>query len=108
MVIIMPNASCTVFEVLFSKKDAILSFSCDDLTGHPGEVVSASWLPGGWQIEFKRDQRVHAVDFIGAPEDVLSKVARHEKMLVVGLSKGNDPSSPQISLSKEVDLPPRE
>lgn len=108
MVIVMSNTSCTVFEVLFSSKDAILSFSCDDLAAHPGEVVSASWLPGGWRVDFKRDEQIHTIDFIGAPEDVLAKVARHEKMLVVGLEKGNDPMSPQISLSKEVDLPDRE
>ena len=103
----MSNASCPVYEVLFSKQDAILSFSCDDLASHPGEVVSVGWIKDGWVIEFDRDNNRHHINFPGAPEDVLRRVARHEKMLIVGLSKSENPVEPLISLSKEVALPAR-
>jgi hypothetical protein len=103
----MSHTSCPVYEVLFSKQDAILSFSCDDLPSHPGEVLSVGWIKDGWVIEFGRESARHQVSFPGAPEDVLRRVAQHEKILVVGLSKGDNQHEPQISLSKEIALPAR-
>lgn len=103
----MSNTSCPVYEVLFSRQDAILSFSCDDLVSHPGEVVAVDWMKDGWVIEFSRENARHQISFPGAPEDVLRRVAQHDKILVVGLSKGESSNEPQISLSKEVALPVR-
>lgn len=100
-------AECKDFEILFSKQDAILSFSCEDLATNPGQLRAVNWLPDGWLAEFDKEGQAHSVRFSGAPEDVLSRVASHGKLLVVGLRKGADPYTPQIELSQEVQLPAR-
>lgn len=104
----MTSTSCPVYEVLYSKKGAILSFSCEDLAGHPGDVVSVGWIKDGWVVEFEKNNARHAVKFPGVSPEVMERVALHETLLVVGLSKGEDESNPHISLSKEVALPSRD
>lgn len=100
-------AQCPNFEILFSKKDAILSFSCDDLDASPGQIKSLGWINNGFVVEFENNQGPHAVHFPGAPEDVLNRVANHKTMLVVGLKKGKDPYSPTVEVSQELPLPVR-
>ena len=100
-------AECKDFEILFSKQDAILSFSCEDLAFRPGHLRAMNWLPNGWAAEFDNEGQPCCVHFPGAPEDVLSRVAAHGKLLVVGLRKGADPYTPQIEISQEIQLPGR-
>lgn len=100
-------AECPNFEILFSKKDAILSFSCDDLATPPGEIKSLEWIRDGFVVQFENGTGPHFVRFPGVPHDVLSRVAHHGKVLVVGLRKGENESSPAVEVSEEMPLPSR-
>lgn len=102
-----PVAECKDFELLFSKQDVVLSFSCEDLASTPEVVRSVNWLPDGWVMEFEEEGQPHSVRFTGAPEEILARVAGRGKLLVVGLRKSNDPLVPQIEISQEIDLPAR-
>lgn len=114
---------CTIFEILFSKDSAILSFSCEDIGREddqdapadnaassviPGIPTAVAWTAKGWDVDFSpHGQAPDRIRFLGVPEEVLARVAKHPSLLVVGLSRGASPLSPEISLSGELALPTR-